>query len=136
MTAAADEMTGPAPATLRWAAALVAAEAGGLGLLSAYLLYADLTGEAASQLGALLVTAFVVAAAVAVAAMARALGQRRGGARGPAVVTQLFLLAAAYYMVTGGLVWAGVPLAVYALVAGAALIASATTTALGLRRRL
>jgi hypothetical protein len=126
---------GPAPAPLRWAIWLLIIEAVGLGVVGAFLVYEDLTAEATELGAALAVTAFAFAAAAALALLARALWQRRGGARGPAVALQLFLLPIGYYMIQGGVGWLGFPVIVLGLVGCGLLVTPSTTRALGLTDR-
>lgn len=124
-----------APATLRWVVWLLILEAIGIGLVGAFLVYEDLTAEATDLGAALTVTVFAFASAVALALLARALWRRRAGARGPAVVLQLFLLPIGYYMIQGGLGWLGVPVIVAGLLGCGLLVAPDTTRALGLTER-
>jgi hypothetical protein len=121
-----------APATLRWAVRLLYLEAGALAVVTAYLVYQDLTATATSLTVAIALTVFAALAALAVGALARALARRAAGARGPAVVVQLMLLVISYYMVQAGLLWLGVPLILLGLAVGGLLLAPATTRALGL----
>lgn len=125
----------PAPAPLRWAIWLLIVEAVGVGVVGAVLVYEDLTAEATETGAALAVTAFAFAAAAAFALLAWALRQRRGGARGPAVALQLFLLPIGYYMVQGGVGWLGVPVMLVGLLGCGLLVAPSTTRALGLADR-
>jgi hypothetical protein len=127
--------TEPPPAPLRWAIWLLVVEAVGVGLIGAFLVYEDLTAEATEIGAALAVTALAFAAAAAFALLARALWRQRGGARGPAVVLQLFLLPIGYYMIQGGLAWLGVPVILLGLLGCGLLVAPSTTRALGLTDR-
>jgi hypothetical protein len=121
-----------APATLLWAVRLLLIEAVGLAVVTAYLGYQDLTG-APTRLGvAIALTVSAGLGALAVAAVARALGRHSTGARGPAVVIQMMLLVAAYYMLRAGLLWLGVPLILLGLATGVLIVAPPTTRALGL----
>lgn len=131
----ANDEVGPAPAALRWAIWLLILEAIGIGLVGAFLVYEDLTADATDTGAALAVTAFVFVSAAALALLGRALWQRRGGARGPAVALQLFLLPIGYYMIQGGLTWLGVPVILLGVLGCGLLVAPATTRALGLTER-
>ncbi len=122
----------PAPATLLWAVRLLYLEAGALGVVTAYLIYQDLTATATSLTVAIALTVFAALGALAVGALARAVARRSAGARGPAIVVQLMLLVISYYMVQAGLFWLGVPLILLGLAVGGLLLAPATTRALGL----
>jgi hypothetical protein len=119
------------PATLRWAIWLLLGEAVALGLLTLYLLYEDLTADATDLALALLITAFAALGTVALVLLARALGNRRPGARAPAIVLQLMLLPVGYYMIGGGLAWLGVPLMALGIAVCVLLVSPPTTRALG-----
>ncbi|WP_091552323.1 hypothetical protein [Micromonospora pattaloongensis] len=120
------------PAPLRWAVWLLTAEAAALGVVAAFLVYEDIVGRAHDLVSALFVTGFAVGGVVVLALLARALGQRRPGARAPAIVLQLMLLPIGYYMILGGLAWLGAPLMVLGLVVCGMLVNRRTTAALGL----
>jgi hypothetical protein len=120
------------PTTLRWAVWLLLAEAFALGAVAAFLAYQDITGIATNLAVALGVTGFAVAAVAALVAVARALSRRRPGARGPAIVLQLMLVATAYYMLQAGLLWLGVPIIAVALLICGLVVSPPTTRALGL----
>lgn len=120
------------PAPLRWAVWLLAGEAVAVALVAAFLAYEDVTARATDLQAALVVTALALAGAAALAGLARALWRCRAGARGPAVVLQLMLLAIGYYMTQGGLAWLGIPVIALGLVVCGLLITPATTRALGL----
>ncbi|MFD0748315.1 hypothetical protein ACFQ1L_45995 [Phytohabitans flavus] len=122
----------PLPGTLRWAVWLLIGEAAAVALVAAYLVYEDLTGTANSLSVALMVTVFAVAGAVLLFVVARALGNRRSAARGPAIVLQLMLLPIGYYMIQGGLPWAGVPIIAIAVAVAGLLVTPSSTKALGL----
>jgi hypothetical protein len=121
-----------APATLAWAVRLLLAEAAALAVVTAFLIYQDLTGSPLSLSVAIALTVFAALGAAGVAMVARALARRSAGGRGPAVVIQLMLLVVSSYMVQGGLLWLGIPLIVLGLTVGVLLLAPATTRALGL----
>jgi hypothetical protein len=120
------------PGTLRWAVWLLIGEAVAVALVAAYLVYEDLTGTANDIVVALAVTAFAAGGAALLFVLARALAGRRGGARGPAIVLQLMLLPIGYFMIQGGLAWAGVPIIAVAVAVGALLVTPSSTKALGL----
>lgn len=120
------------PGTLRWAVWLLIGEAAAVALVAAYLVYEDLTGTANSMAVALMVTAFAIAGAALLFVLARALANRRAGARGPAIVLQLMLLPIGYFMIQGGLPWAGIPIIAIAVAVGALLVTPSSTKALGL----
>ncbi|HZN19546.1 MAG TPA: hypothetical protein VFB84_15405 [Micromonosporaceae bacterium] len=118
------------PGPLRGAVGLLAAEATAVVLVVAYLAYADLTADAANRRSALLVALYVALVAAALGGLAWALSRRRAWARSPAIVLQLLLLPAAYYMVSGGLLWLGLPLGAAALLVIGLLLTPATREAL------
>ncbi|SCF11667.1 hypothetical protein [Micromonospora mirobrigensis] len=122
----------PNPATLSWAVRLLRAEAVALGLVAAWLIWADLTADTVDLTSALLVTGFAVAAAVGLWALGGALAARKAGARAPAIVLQLMLLPIGWYMIQGGLGWLGVPLMALGVGVSALLVSPPTTRALGL----
>ncbi|MFI7573555.1 hypothetical protein [Micromonospora sp. NPDC049497] len=121
----------PIPVTLRWAVRILRAEAVAVGLVAAWLVWADLTAETTDLPSALLVTAFAVGAAAALWALGGALARRRAGARAPAIVLQLMLLPIGWFMIQGGLGWLGVPLIVLGLGVTALLVSTPTNRALG-----
>ncbi|WP_428963723.1 hypothetical protein [Micromonospora fluostatini] len=119
------------PGTLRWASRLLHGQAVALGLVAAWLVWADLTATATDLPTALLVTAFAVGGAVALWALGSALARRRAGARAPAIVLQLMLLPVGWFMIQGGLGWLGVPLIALGLGVCALLVSTPTNRALG-----
>ncbi|MET8043565.1 hypothetical protein ABZU25_22210 [Micromonospora sp. NPDC005215] len=121
----------PFPVTLRWAVRLLWAEAAVVGLIAAWLVWADLTASTTDLASALLVTVFAIGAAVVLWALGRALSRRRAGARAPAIVLQLMLLPIGWFMIQGGLGWLGVPLMALGLGVGWLLVSPPTTRALG-----
>jgi hypothetical protein len=121
----------PIPVTLRWAVRLLRGEAVAVGLIAAWLVWADLTATTTDLTSALLVTAFAVGAAAALWALGGALARRRAGARAPAIVLQLMLLPIGWFMVQGGVGWLGVPLMALGLGVTALLVSTPTTRALG-----
>jgi hypothetical protein len=129
---ASPDTTAELPATLLWAVRLLLGEAGLLAVVTAYLIYQDVTATATSLGVAIALTVFAALGAVAVLALTRALARRSAGSRGPAIVVQILLLVTAYYMLQGGLLWLGVPVLVLGLTVGILLVTPATTRALGL----
>ncbi|MGW3606107.1 hypothetical protein [Micromonospora sp. NPDC005161] len=121
----------PIPVTLRWAVRLLWAEAVAVGLIAAWLVWADLTTATRDLLSALLVTAFAVGATVALWALGRALLRRQAGARAPAIVLQLMLLPIGWFIIRAGLGWLGVPLMALGLGVSWLLVSPPTTRALG-----
>ncbi|MGS2613585.1 hypothetical protein ACVCAH_03495 [Micromonospora sp. LZ34] len=119
------------PVTLRWAVRLLRGEAVAVGLVAAWLLWADLTADSTDRLSAWLVTAFAVGAAAALWALGGALDRRRAGARAPAIVLQLMLLPIGWFMVEGGMGWLGVPLMALGVGVTWLLVSPPTSRALG-----
>jgi hypothetical protein len=120
------------PASLLWAVRLLGAEAAGLAVVTAYLIYQDLTATATSLGVAIALTVLAALGALGTAAVARSLARRSAAARGPAVVVQLMLLLVSPYMLQAGQFWLAVPLIVMSVGAGALLLAPPTTKAIGL----
>ncbi|MEU6075530.1 hypothetical protein [Micromonospora sp. NPDC047074] len=121
----------PIPVTLRWATRLLRAEAVAVGLVAAWLVWADLTATTTDLTSALLVTAFAIGAAAVLWALGGALARRRAGARAPAIVLQLMLLPIGWFMVQGGMGWLGVPVMALGLGVAVLLLSAPTTRALG-----
>jgi uncharacterized membrane protein (DUF2068 family) len=122
----------PAPATLRLAVGLLLLEALAVAIVAGILVYKDLTAAGAGS-RAIGVTGFAVVMAVLPAVLGWSLWRRRAWARGPAVFLELMMLPIGWYMIAGGLAWAGVPVFVLSLVGAGLLIAPATREALGMR---
>ncbi|NGM13793.1 hypothetical protein O3597_01920 [Verrucosispora sp. WMMA2044] len=121
----------PAPVTLRLAVRLLRGQAVAVGLVAAWLVFADLTATTTDLTSALLVTAFAIGAAAALWALSGALLRRRAGARAPAIVLQLMLLPIGWFMIQGGLGWLGVPLIALGVGVTWLLVSPPTTRALG-----
>ncbi|WBB92581.1 hypothetical protein [Verrucosispora sp. WMMC514] len=121
----------PAPVTLRWAVRLLRGQAVAVGLVAAWLIFADLTATTTDLTSALLVTAFAIGVAAALWALGGALLRRRAGARAPAIVLQLMLLPIGWFMIQGGLGWLGVPLIALGVGVTWLLVSPPTTRALG-----
>jgi hypothetical protein len=119
------------PAPLAWAVGLLYAEAGVVGLVTAYLAYEDVTGEATDLRAAIFVTVFTVAIAAALAGLAYALSRRQPWARGPVVALQLIQVPIGYYLATGGNPWFGVPVALVGVLVAGLLLTPSATKALG-----
>jgi hypothetical protein len=118
----------PIPGTLRAAIGLLFAEAL---LVVVLLVYDYLTATVVVWRDALIVTGFAVLIAFVLALLGWALSQRRSWARGPAVVLELMLLPIGWFMVSGGLVWLGVPVFLLGLLGAGLLVTPATRHALG-----
>lgn len=126
-----EQTDNPAPASLVWAVRLLLLQAAGLAALAAYLVFRLLTAER-TLIGvavALIVMAALAAAAVVV--VARSLGRCRPGARGPAVVVQLMVIAAGGFLLRTGPAWAGLLLMALGLLVGLLIVLPSSTRALG-----
>jgi hypothetical protein len=118
-------------ATLLWAVRLLFAEAAGLAVLTAYLLWLDLTAHAGSVPVAIALTVFAALGAVSVYVVARALGRRLAGARGPAIVVQLMIIASGGFFLQTGPAWAGLLLMALGALVGLLIVLPSSTRALG-----
>jgi hypothetical protein len=126
-----DKSSGPAPATLAWAVRLLYLESAGLAVLTGYLIVLDLTADAESVPVAIALTVLAAVGAVFAWFVARALGRRAAGARGPAVVIQLMVIASGGFLVQTGVAWLGGPLLVLGALTGLLIVLPASTRALG-----
>jgi hypothetical protein len=120
------------PITLWVAVWLIRLEAVAAGVVTAYLVWQDLTVRTADLAAAIGVTVFALLAVAVLGTVGHALARRRAGARGPAVVLQLMVIVIGYYMTQGGLTWPGVVLIVLGLITGGLVVSPPTTRALGL----
>ena len=126
-----EESDSTAPASLLWAVRLLLLEAAGLAALTVYLVVRLLTAD--SVLIAVAASLIVMCAlgAAAVFVVARSLGRRRPGARGPAVLVQLLVIASGGFLLQTGPAWAGVALMALGLLIGLLIVLPASTRALG-----
>lgn len=118
------------PRTLRWAVWLLAFEAVAMGGVVVFLIYKDLTGEAAGLGAALAVTGFAAVIGATLAGLAVALSRGKARARAPAIVLQLLAVMFAYLLITAGLFWLGIPVAVLGVAVTTLLVAPPTTAVL------
>lgn len=119
------------PATLVWAVRLLYLECAGMAGLTAYLVVLDLTGDASFVAMAVGLTVMAALGAAAVLLVARALGRRSVRARGPAVVVQLFVIAAGGFLVQVHPLWLGVVLMALGVLAGVLIVLPPSSRALG-----
>ena len=124
-------MTYAKSATLRWAIRLLFAEAAGLAVLTAYLLFLDLTAHAGSVALATALTVLTAIGVVYLYVVGRALARRSAGARGPAIVAQLMIIASGGFLLQTGPAWAGVLLIALGAVVGLLIVLPSSTRALG-----
>ena len=127
-----DTHHGTPPATLVWAVRLLYAEAAGLAGLTAYLVVLDLTVETASVPVAIALTVLAALGTLFAFLVARALSRRAAGARGPAVVIQLMVIATGGFLLQIGPRWAGLLLLVLGVLIGVLVVLPPTSRALGL----
>jgi chromate transport protein ChrA len=111
---------------------LLFVEAAGLAALTAYLIYLDLTAERTSVAVAIALTVLTALGAVCVAIVGRALARLARGARGPAIVVQLFVLAAGGFLAQIGPLWLGLLLLALGVAVGLLIVLPPSTRALGL----
>ena len=124
-------MTREKSATLLWAVRLLFAEAAGLAVLTAFLIVLDLTGQAESVTLAIALTVFAAIGVVFVYLVARALARRMPGARGPAIVVQLMIIASGGFLLQTGPAWAGLLLMALGASVGLLIVLPSSTRALG-----
>lgn len=125
-------MTQEKSATLLWAVRLLFAEAAGLAVLTAFLIVLDLTGQAESVTLAIALTVSAAIGVVFVYLVARALARRMPGARGPAIVVQLMIIASGGFLLQTGPAWAGLLLMALGASVGLLIVLPSSTRALGL----
>jgi hypothetical protein len=130
VTSEKDDKTGPG--TLVWAVRLLFAEAVGLAALTVYLIVLDLTADAESVPVAIALTVLAAIGVVFIYFVAVALARRRPGARGPAILIQLMVIASGGFLVQTGPLWGGVVLMVLGVLVGLLIVLPASTRALGI----
>lgn len=125
------EQSDSVPAGLAWAVRLLVLEAAGLAALTVFLVVRLLTAE--DVLVGIAVSLIVMAAlgAAAVTVVARSLGRRRPGARGPAILVQLLVIATGGFLLQTGPAWLGLVLMALGLLVGLLIVLPASTRALG-----
>ena len=119
------------PATLVWAVRLLYLECAGLAGLTIYLVVLDLTSDDLQVGPAVGLTVLAALAAVSVYFVARALGRLAARARGPAIVVQLFVIAAGGFLIQVHPLWLGVVLMVSGVLTGLLIVLPPSTRALG-----
>ena len=119
------------PATLVWALRLLYLECAGLIALTIWLLVLTVTSKLDAVGVAIALIVFAALGAGSVFLVARALGRRAVHARGPAIVIQLFVLAAGGFLIQVHPVWLGVILLVLGVLTGALVVLPPTSRALG-----
>jgi hypothetical protein len=119
------------PPTLLGAVWLLFLEAAGLAALTAYLIVRLLTADDVLVAVAVSLIVMTALAAVAVVIVGRSLSRRTRGARGPAIVVQLFVIASGGFLLQTGPAWAGLLLILLGLLVGVLIVVPASTRALG-----
>jgi hypothetical protein len=119
------------PATLVWAVRLLFLQCAGLLGLAGYLVVLDLTADDVQAGLAVALTVLPVIGAVAVFLVARALARRSVHARGPAIVVQLFVIAAGGFLIQVDPLWLGVVLMALGVLVGVLIVLPPSTRALG-----
>ncbi len=115
-----------------WAVRLLYLQCAALAGLTIWLIVLDLTSAATNVGQAVALTVFAAIGVAAVFFVARALGRRARGARGPAIVIELFTIAAGGLLAQVDPVWLGVLLMVYGLFVGLLIVLPPSTRALGI----
>jgi hypothetical protein len=119
------------PATLLWAVRLLYLESAGLAGLTVYLLVLDLTSDGLQIGAAIGLTVLAALGALSVFYVGRALGRLTAGARGPAIVVQLFVIAAGGFLIQVHPLWAGLALLLLGVLTGLLIVLPPSTRALG-----
>nr|WP_308129029.1 hypothetical protein [Actinoplanes polyasparticus] len=120
------------PSTLVWAVRLLYLECAALAGLTIYLIVLDLTRPSVNVGMAVALTVFAALGVAAVFFVARALGRRQRGARGPAIVVQLFTIAAGGFLLQVGPSWLGLVLMALGVLVGLLIVLPPSTRALGI----
>ena len=118
--------------TLQWAVRLLFLQAAGLAVVTALLVYLNLTAKATTMQMALSITGYVALMTAAFAFVGVSLSRRRRWARAPAIVIELLQVPIRYTMLTNGLPALGAPVLLLGLAGAVLLLAPATRRALGL----
>lgn len=117
--------------TLLWAERLLYLQSAGLAGLTVYLVVLDLTSGDVQVGVAVALTVLTALGALSVFYVARALGRLRSGARGPAIVVQLFVIAAGGFLIQVHPLWLGVVLMALGVLIGLLIVLPSSTRALG-----
>jgi hypothetical protein len=120
------------PVTLKVAIGLLWAQGAALFGLGLWLFVASLVSQPTDRTASLTEAVGTVAVRVLLGFLGYALAGGRGWARGPCIVLQLMLLPIGYFMISAGVVWAGVLAILLGLVVSGLLIAPASRESLGI----
>jgi hypothetical protein len=119
------------PATLVWAVRLLYLQCAGLAALTVWLMILTVTSTLDVVAMAIALIVMAAVGAVSVFFVARALGRRAVHARGPAIVVQLFVIAAGGFLVQVHPLWLGLVLLAWGVSVGVLVVLPPTTRALG-----
>ncbi|GIL28462.1 hypothetical protein NUM_37160 [Actinocatenispora comari] len=120
------------PATLKIAVGLLWAEGVALFALGIWLVVASFTGRPTDRAASITEAVVTVVLGLLLGVLGYLLVRRHAWARGPVIVLQLMLLAIGYFMISAGVVWAGVLVIALGLVVAGLLIAPASRESLGI----
>ena len=126
-----DKPDSVAPATLVWAVWLLVLEFAGLVVLTGYLIFLDLTADTGSVPVAIALTVLAAIGAAFVFFVLRALRRLAAGARGPAIVIQLMVIATGGFLLQTGPAWLGLVLMALGVLVGLLIVLPPSTRALG-----
>ncbi len=126
-----EESDSATPASLTWAVRLLLLQAAGLAALTIYLVIRLITADEVLVGPAVGLILMAAVGAAAVVVVARSLGRLRPGARGPAILVQLLLIASGGFLLQTGPAWLGGPLMALGVLAGLLIVLPASTRALG-----
>ncbi|MFI5889151.1 hypothetical protein ACIA5D_03420 [Actinoplanes sp. NPDC051513] len=119
------------PASLIWAVRLLYLETAGLAALTVWLVVLDITRNVPEIAVAIALTVLAALGAGGVFLVGRSLDRRSLHARGPAIVVQLFVIAAGGFLIQVHPVWLGVVLMALGVLVGVLIVLPSTTRALG-----
>jgi hypothetical protein len=119
------------PVTLLWAVRLLYLQCAGLAGLAVYLVVLDLTSDDVQIGVAAALTVLTLLGAVSIYFVGRALGRLQAGARGPAIVVQLFVIAAGGFLIQVHPLWLGLVMMALGVLTGLLIVLPPSTRALG-----
>jgi hypothetical protein len=126
-----EESDSATPASLTWAVRLLLLQAAGLAALTVYLVIRLITADEVLVGPAVGLILMAAVGAAAVVVVARSLGRLRPGARGPAILVQLLLIASGGFLLQTGPGWLGLILMATGVLTGVLIVLPASTRALG-----
>ena len=119
------------PASLLWAVRLLYLQTAGLAALTVWLIVLDITRNVPEIAVAIALTVLAALGAGGVFLVGRSLDRRSLHARGPAIVVQLFVIAAGGFLIQVHPIWLGVLLMAFGVLVGVLIVLPSTTRALG-----